>query len=107
MKSMGTWITTLALALGMTAGTALAGPLTSKRQVNQQRRIGQGVRSGELTKREVRGLQVGAARTHRSIRRDRIDGGVFTPKERVQSHRKLNRQSRRIAKQKNDGQARN
>ena len=108
MKNIGTWMTTLALGLTMTAATALAGPpATTKRQVNQQKRIGQGIRSGELTKREVRGLQTGAARTHRSIRRDRVDGGVFTPRERAKSHMKLNRQSRRIAKQKNDGQARN
>lgn len=90
---------------GVPAGAAKA-PTVKNRQVRQQERIGQGVRSGELTRAETRRLERNAARIHRSTRRDRVDGGVFTPRERVQSQRKLNRQSRAIRRQKTDGQSR-
>ena len=75
-------------------------------QKNQQQRIHQGVRSGELTAPEAARLQRGAARTHRSIVKDRHDQGVFTAKERAQAQRKLNRQSKRIAVQKHDSDKR-
>lgn len=86
-------------------GVAVAEPLTVRnRQQNQQQRIRQGVRSGELTAGETARLQRSAARTRASIRRDRVDQGVFTGRERARAQHKLNRQSRRIAVQKHDGQ---
>ncbi len=84
-------------------GAAMAAPPTVKnRQIHQQQRIRQGVRSGELTRPETARLQRSSARIHRSIVRDRVDQGVFTPRERAQAQHKLNRQSRRIAVQKHD-----
>jgi hypothetical protein len=89
------------IAVILSAGTAMAaGP--AKRQVNQQKRIAQGVRSGELTRGEVRGLQRNATRVQRSIVRDRRDQGVFTPRERAVAQKRLNRQSRAIYRQKHD-----
>jgi hypothetical protein len=90
-------------ALALSVGPALA----QGRQVKQQKRIGQGVRSGELTRPEARRLERNAVRVHRSIKRDRRDGGGFTPRERVKAQKKLNRQSRAIARQKRDNQDRN
>ena len=72
----------------------------------QQKRIGHGVKSGELTKPEAVRLERNSARIHRSIRKDRVDQGVFTPRERAQAQRKLNRQSAAIARQTHDGQSR-
>jgi hypothetical protein len=94
-------------ALALSAGTLLAaGPGAAGRQVNQQKRIGQGVRSGELTRAEARHLERNAAQVHRSIKRDRRDGGEFTPRERVKAQKKLNRQSKAIYRQKHDDQSR-
>jgi hypothetical protein len=90
-------------ALALSVGPALA----QGRHVKQQKRIGQGVRSGELTRPEARRLERNAVRVHRSIKRDRRDGGAFTPRERVKAQKKLNRQSRAIARQKRDNQDRN
>jgi hypothetical protein len=89
------------------AGLALAGGANVKaRQVHQQRRIGQGVQSGELTRRETRHLERNAAAIHRSIVHDRIDGGAFTPRERAKAQHRLNHQSRAIYRQKHDGKSR-
>lgn len=92
----------------LSAGILLAaGPGAAGRQINQQKRIAQGVRSGELTRPEARHLERNAARIHRSIRRDRRDGGAFTPRERAFAQKRLNRQSRAIYRQKHDRQDRN
>lgn len=89
-------------AVALSAGTLLAaGP-----QVRQQKRIAQGVRSGELTRPEAQHLERNAVRVHRSIKRDRLDGGEFTPRERAKAQKKLDRQSRAIYRQKHDNQDR-
>ena len=88
--------------VALSAGTLFAaGP-----QLNQQKRIAQGVRSGELTRPEARHLERNAVRVHRSIKRDRLDGGEFIPRERAKAQKKLNRQSRAIYRQKHDNQDR-
>ncbi len=98
---------TSAIAAAMSVGTAFAaGPGVAGRQVNQQKRIHQGVRSGELTRPEAAHLERTAARIHRSIVRDRVDQGVFTPRERAKAEHRLNRQSRAIYRQKHDNQQR-
>ena len=107
MKKWMQWTMTAACAFALSVGMAQAGPRNVKdRQVTQQKRIGQGVRSGELTKAETLRLERNAARIRRSTVRDRKDQGVFTPRERVKAQKKLNRQSRAIAKQKHDRQER-
>lgn len=108
MKRIFSILFTAFCAIALTGASAEVAEAASvkNRQVRQQKRIGQGVRSGELTRPETRRLQRNATRIRRSTRRDRIDGGVFTPRERAQSQRKLNRQSRAIRRQKTDGQSR-
>ncbi len=67
-------------AVSLGAGLALAAhPNVAERQVNQQQRIHEGMRSGELTKRETARLERNASRVHRSIARDRRDGGASRP----------------------------
>jgi len=107
MKKWMQWTMTAMFAFALSAGVAEAGPKgVRSRQATQQKRIGHGVNNGELTKGETLRLQRNAGRIHRSIRRDRVDQGVFTPRERVKAQQKLNRQSRQIAKQKHDRQQR-
>jgi hypothetical protein len=100
---------TMAAACAGMFGVTIAAaevPTPKNRQVEQQQRIAQGVKRGELTRVEVRRLEHGAARMHRSIRKDRRDQGVFTPLERSRAQRALNHQSRAIARQKHDRQDR-
>lgn len=107
MKRFTRILSIAACTLTVGAGLALAGGATVKgRQVHQQRRIAQGVRSGELTRPEARRLERRAAAIHRSVVSDRIDGGVFTPRERAKAQRRLNNQSRAIYRQKHDNQVR-
>ncbi len=90
-------------AAALTSAPAVAKKPTAKnRQIHQQKRIKQGAKSGALTRAETRRLERNAARIHVSTAKDRRDGGAFTPAERVEAQRKLNRQSRAIHKQKTD-----
>ncbi len=101
------WIATGICALALSAGAGLAKkPTVKNRQGRQVGRIHQGAASGSLTRREAHRLGHNQARIHRSIVRDRVDGGVFTPRERVKAQSKLNKQSGAIYKQKHDGQTR-
>lgn len=75
------------------------------RERREQRRIGQGIRSGELTRREAARLEAGLARIRLHERFARRDG-VITPRERARLERELNRESRAIYRQKHDGQDR-
>lgn len=101
MKHLITSLIVGGIAVILSAGTAMAAG-HAKRQVYQQKRIAQGVRSGELTRAETRGLQRNATRVHRSIARDRRDQGTFTRRERAVAQKRLNRQSRAIYRQKHD-----
>ena len=76
-------------------------PGVDKRQQIQKHRIGQGVRSGELTGRETVGLARQQGRVHRMERRAKSDGHV-TGRERLRLHRAENRASRNIYRQKHD-----
>jgi hypothetical protein len=81
-------------------------PMVRRRQVNQQKRIHQGVKSGELTRLEARKLEREQARVQRSKVRAKSDGQV-TPRERLRLQRQQNKASRDIYRQKHDGQTRN
>src|SRR5262249_22756834 len=74
-----------------------------RRKHQEQRRIRQGIRSGELTAQEVRKLEREQTRIRRTEARDRADGNL-SPKERVKLDRMLNHASRDIYRQKHDNQ---
>jgi hypothetical protein len=76
-----------------------------QRNVNQQRRIEQGVASGELTNREAARLERGQARDNAAQARAGADGNVG-PNEQRRLQRQENRQSRRIYREKHDAQQR-
>lgn len=78
----------------------------NQRERNQQRRIDQGIRSGQLTRHEARSLEREQAHIHRDEARAKADG-VFTPRERARIQAEQNRASRDIYRQKHDNQTRN
>jgi hypothetical protein len=75
------------------------------RQQNQQQRVKQGVKSGELNRRETGAL----AREQRNIRqleRDYKSDGTLTRDEHIDLHQEQNQASRHIYNQKHDAQDR-
>jgi hypothetical protein len=77
-----------------------------QRQVNQQKRIAQGVNSGSLTPGETAHLERREGRLNREIRRDRVDGGGLSPAERAKIASQQNHLSHEIYQEKHDGQTR-
>jgi hypothetical protein len=80
-------------------------PVVTQRQINQQARIRQGVRSGQLTRGETRLLQREQAKIRHHKRLARADG-VVTRWERKKLNREQNRASRHIYRAKHNGRAR-
>ena len=74
-----------------------------QRNANQQKRIGEGVQSGQLTGHETAKLERGQARVDRAEARAGADGHVG-PKEQKAIQARENRQSKRIHRQKHDAQ---
>ena len=102
----------LALALLAPLAAAQAKPNCRPHGVNarerrQEQRIHQGVRSGELTRREAERLQAEQARIRVDEAFARRSGGEFTARERARIEREQNKASRDIYRQKHDRQDRN
>jgi hypothetical protein len=76
-----------------------------QRNVNQERRVEQGVKSGQLTNREVGKLEAGQARVDRKEARAGADGRVSANEQRHVQNAE-NQQSKRIYKEKHDKQKR-
>lgn len=88
------------------SGQLIAGtPLIDERQQNQKQRIKQGIKSGELTKKESKRLINGQTQLQKMEYRAKADG-VVTKKERARLHNKANKESAKIAKNKHDKQKR-
>ncbi len=97
-----------ALALPVFAQTApakdpAATPGIDKRQAEQQKRIDQGVQSGQLTSKEAARLEKGQERVQKMEDKAKADGNV-TKQERARIEQAQNTQSRHIAKEKHDRQ---
>jgi uncharacterized membrane protein YebE (DUF533 family) len=106
MSKFKTSIAALVIAALPALAFAQATPATpgiDQRQANQERRIEQGVKSGELTNREAARLEKGQAKVQRMEAKAKADG-VVTAKERRQITREQDKQSRRIARAKHDAQ---
>ncbi len=78
-------------------------PKVSKRQKNQQTRIADGVKSGELTAKEAAKLEAREAKIQEEKRKAQADGKV-TRKEKAKLDRKQDRTSKKIYNQKHDSQ---
>jgi hypothetical protein len=85
------------------AGNPTATPRIDQREANQERRIEQGEKSGQLTPREANRLEAQQDRIRRTEARAKADG-VVTPAEREKLTRMQNKASRDIAREKHDGQ---
>jgi hypothetical protein len=72
---------------------------------DQQHRIGEGIRSGQLTPREAARIERREGRVRREIYRDRYyHHGHLTAREHRHIERQLNRDSHAIYRQKHDAQ---
>jgi hypothetical protein len=90
-------------ALAVLLATSAFAGRADARECHQQRRIEQGVRSGELNPREARRLEARETHLDREVARDRaLNGGTLTPREKVKVERQQNRVSRSIYRQKHD-----
>lgn len=97
-----------ALLIGITSTTDLMGqatPVIREKQVNQQARIRQGTRSGEITPAERARLEAQQARIRRDKRMAKADG-VVTPEERAKIAREQRRASQNIAAKKHNARTR-
>jgi lipopolysaccharide export LptBFGC system permease protein LptF len=74
-----------------------------QRQRNQQERIAQGVKSGQLTPSETAHLERRESAINKEVRNDRAaNGGTLTPAERRQVNRQENRTSNAIHRKKHN-----
>ena len=93
----------IAIALPTLALAQTGTPGVDQRQINQERRIDQGVASGSLTPREAMRLERGQQRVENMEMRAKSDG-VVTRQERAQLQHAENVQSRHITREKHDRQ---
>jgi hypothetical protein len=63
----------------------------NQRQANQQQRVFNGVKSGQISQQEYRNLERRSLSVELQQRRDMRDGGAYTPQERYQLNQRLNR----------------
>ena len=94
-----------ALAISSVAQAQTRTPVINRRQHNQERRINQGVRSGELTRNETRNLRNDERHISRDRRMAKADGRV-TPNERRHLRHDENRTSRAIYRDKHNDRVR-
>lgn len=92
------------IGIGVIAAPASAG--INARQHNQWHRIGQGVRSGELTRQETARLGRQQVRIARTEARMRADGGGLGPRERARLELREDRASADIYAAKHNGRTR-
>lgn len=78
---------------------------TNAQQVAAKKRIAEGVKSGELTKKETKQLTRQTRNLNKTKRVAKADG-VVTKRERAVIHAKKNGLSKNISRQKNDRQNR-
>ena len=81
--------------LAGTATMALADEKIKDRKQNQQKRIANGVKSGELTPHETARIENNESKINKEVRQDRkANGGNLTNKEKA----KVNRQQNKVSK---------
>lgn len=101
-------LTAVAAVLAIAPAAAQAAPWQSinQRQANLERRIDQGVRSGELTRPEAARLRAQFNDISRLEMRYRRSGGGLDPRERADLDRRFDRLSAQVRFQKHDVQRR-
>ena len=94
-----------AIGLNAYADRGTHDPGVNARQNHQDERIKQGVKSGELTKREAKGLRE-ERRDIKQLEKAYKSDGTLTRAERKDLHHELNQSSQEIYQQKHDAQTR-
>lgn len=106
LLAVGHCVAALSLAMGSAAALAQsATPGIDQRQSNQSARIAKGEQTGTLSKREAARMKAGQQKVTAMKANAAADGKV-TRAERQAIQREQNKQSRRIARQKHDGNKR-
>jgi hypothetical protein len=104
-SSSSSSLSLLALVFLAAAGSAAAQsnqtPNLDKREVRQQQRITQGIRSGQLTPAETANLETRESKLNDDEARAKSDG-VVTKKERALLQREANRDSKAIYRKKHN-----
>ena len=104
---MNVKLTTIALMIAALPGLVLAQttstPRIAQRQAEQQKRIDQGVKSGELNKKEAARLQKGQARVQKMEDKAMADGKM-TKMERRKIEQAQDQESKKIYREKHDKQ---
>lgn len=93
------------IAFSSFAFAQTATPGVTKSQIQQTKRIKQGLRSGELTRVEAKKLTQQQARIHVAKKQAKRDGFV-SPREKARLNHMQNKASRKIYVQKHDRQSR-
>ena len=96
-------IAAIAAAIALPAMAQTATPRVDQRQANQDKRIQQGVQSGQLNAAEAARLEKGQANVQKMEDKAKADGTV-TKREKAKLHHAQDHQSKRIARQKHDRQ---
>ncbi len=104
---LGKLILSAAALIAFCVPPAVSAQTIAHRKVNQQHRIAQGAKSGQLTPRETRHLE----HQQRSINREsramrRANGGKLTPADKRVLTRRQNRASANIYAKKHNGRTR-
>jgi hypothetical protein len=91
------------LAQDQSSATEKKDPTIEQRKENQQDRIAEGVKSGQLTAGETANLEKKEAAINKETAKDRAaNGGKLTPAERAQVNRQQNRLSKQIYQDKHN-----
>lgn len=105
MKKLISSILTGSITLMFAVAPALAAstddPVIQKREANQQKRIEQGVKSGELTPKEAGRLEAREAKIKQDEERMKADGKL-TKKERARLTKEQNKASKKIYEKKHN-----
>jgi hypothetical protein len=105
MKVVSSLLSGVVLCAALVPVTSMAAPRQTVNQgrENQQDRINQGIKSGELTRKEAGNLEVKEARIKNNERFDRKeDHGKLTPVQRASLNKQLNHASRDIYRDKHN-----
>ena len=102
MRNRSIFMNSLILSLALSSMTPLAfAGEVKEREENQQDRIAQGIKSGELTPREAANLEKGEAKIEKD-REAALADGKMTPKEKRKLNHEENKESRKIYKKKHN-----
>jgi predicted Holliday junction resolvase-like endonuclease len=104
MKVVSSLLSGVVLCAALAPMTSIAAPRqVNQRLENQQDRINQGIKSGELTRKEAGNLEAKDARIKNNERFDRKqDNGKLTPADRKSLNKQLNKASRNIYRDKHN-----